>query len=75
MDLCKIWSKLYGNWRPVEFELDLIDEIWKERVEAVHEKVLKEARDPVKETLSTPRILEIADEFKELLKPYKHLME
>lgn len=68
-------SKLYGNWRSVEFELHLIDEIWKERVEAVHEKVLKEARDPVKETLSTPRILEIADEFKELLKPYKHLME
>ena len=67
-------SKLYGNGRPVEFEIHLIDEIWEERVNAVHQKVLKEARDPVNETLSTPRILEIADEFKELLKPYKHFL-
>lgn len=67
-------SKLYWNWKPVEFEIHLIDEIWEERVKAVHEKVLKEARAPAKETLSTPEILEIADNFREMLKPYKHLM-
>lgn len=68
-------SKMYGNGRPVEFELHLINDIGKERVEAVHNKVLEEAKDPVKNTLSTPEILEKADEFRELLKPYKHLMQ
>lgn len=68
-------SKLYWNGRPVEFELHLIDEIWEERVKAVHNKVLLEARDPVKYTLSTPEILEKAEEFKVMLKPFKYLME
>lgn len=67
-------SKLYGNGRPIEFELHLIQDIWEERVKAVHDKVLKEAQNPAKETLSTPEILAKADEFREMLKPYKHLM-
>ena len=67
-------SKLYGNWKPVEFELHLLQEIGEERVKAVHDKVLAEAQDPVNNTLSTPEILEIADKFRELLKPYKDLI-
>ena len=67
-------SKLYWNWKPVEFEVNLIEEIWEERVKAVHEKALAEVRDPIHNNLSTPEILEIADMYKEMIKPYKHLM-
>ena len=67
-------SKMMWNWRPVEFKAHLIDEIWEERVKAVEEKALAEVRDPIHNNLSTPEILEIAEEFKEKLKPYKHLI-
>jgi len=67
-------SKMMWNWRPVEFKAHLIDEIWEERVKAVEEKALAEVRDPIHNNLSTPEILEIAEDFKEKLKPYKHLI-
>ena len=55
------------NWRPVEFKAHLIDEVWEERVKAVEEKALAEVRDPIHNNLSTPEILEIAEDFKEKL--------
>ena len=67
-------AKHMGNWKTMEFKAHLIDEIWEDRVRAVEEKALAEVRDPIHNTLSTPEILEIADQFKELLQPYKHLM-
>lgn len=67
-------SKMMWNWRPVEFKAHLIDEIWEERVKAVEEKALAEVKDPIHNNLSTPEILEIAEDFKEKLKPYKHLI-
>ncbi len=67
-------AKHMGNWKQMEFKAHLIDEIWEERVRAVEEKALAEVRDPIHNTLSTPEILEIADKFKELLQPYKHLI-
>lgn len=67
-------AKHMGNWKPIEFKAHLIDEIWEERVKAVEEKALAEVRDPLNNNLSTPEILEIAEKFKELIKPYKHLM-
>ncbi len=67
-------AKHMGNWKTMEFKAHLIDEIWEERVRAVEEKALNEVRDPIHNSLSTPEILEIADKFKELLQPYKHLI-
>ena len=67
-------AKHMGNWKTMEFKAHLIDEIWEERVRAVEEKALAEVRDPIHNTLSTPEILEIADQFKELLQPFKHLI-
>lgn len=67
-------AKHLGNWMVMEFKAHLLDEIWEDRVRAVEEKAMAEARDPVHNNLSTPEILEIAEHFKELLKPYKHLM-
>ena len=71
-----VWcnDKRWGNGRPVVFKANLIDEIWIDRVNAIDEKAIAEVRDPVNVKPSTPEILEIADKFKELLKPYKHLM-
>ena len=45
-----------------------------EHGQKVEEKALAEVRDPVNTKLSTPDILEIAEKFKELLKPYKDLI-
>lgn len=59
----------------VEFKANLIDEIWIERVNAVDEKAMMEVRDPVNNNIDTPTILEIADMYKELIIPYKHLRE
>lgn len=67
-------AKHMGNWKTMEFKAHLIDEIWEERVRAVEEKALAEVRDPIHNNLSTPEILEIADQFKELLQPFKHLI-
>lgn len=67
-------SKTGWNWMPVEFEAHLIDDIWIDRVHAVEEKAMSEVRDPEKYKLDTPDILEIAQMYKDLLKPYKHLM-
>ena len=67
-------SKMMWNWRPVEFKAHLIDEIWEERVKAVEEKALAEVRDPIHNNLSTPEILEIAEDFKGKLKTYTHLI-
>lgn len=67
-------AKHLGNWMIIEFKAHLIDEIWEDRVNAVEEKALSEVRDPVNNNLSTPEILEIAEHFKELLQPYKHLI-
>lgn len=58
----------------MEFKANLLDEIGEERVRAVEEKALAEVRDPANTKPSTPDILEIADKFKELLKPYKDLI-
>ena len=71
-----VWcnDKRWGNWRPIEFKANLIDEIWEERVNAVDEKALKEVRDPINNKFDTPDIQEIAEIFKDLLKPYKHLI-
>ena len=71
-----VWcnDKRRWNGRPIEFKANLIDEIWEERVNAVDEKALREVRDPVNNKFDTPDILEIAEIYKDLLKPYKHLM-
>lgn len=67
-------AKHLGNWMTIEFKAHLIDEIWEERVKAVEEKALNEVRDPIHNNLSTPDILEVAEMYKELLKPYKNLI-
>ena len=71
-----VWcnDKRRWNGRPIEFKANLIDEIWEERVNAVDEKALREVRDPVNNKFDTPDIQEIAEIYKDLLKPYKHLM-
>ena len=68
-------DKRRWNWMSVEFKANLIDEIWIERVNAVDEKAMMEVRDPVNNNIDTPTILEIADMYKELIIPYKHLRE
>ena len=71
-----VWcnDKRRWNGRSMEFKANLIDEIGEERVKAVEEKALAEVRDPLSYKIATPDILEIADKFKELLKPYKDLI-
>lgn len=71
-----VWcnDKRRWNGRPIVFKANLIDEIWEERVKAVDDKALAEVRDPINNKIDTPTILEIADKFKELLIPYKHLI-
>ena len=58
----------------MEFKANLLEEIWEDRVKAVEEKALAEVRDPENTKPSTPDIVEIAEKFKELLKPYKDLI-
>ena len=67
-------SKTWGNWMPVEFEAHLLDDIWADRVHAVEQKAMDEVRDPEKYKIDTPTILEMADMYRDLLKPYKHLI-
>lgn len=71
-----VWcnDKRRWNGKPIQFKAHLIDEIWIDRVNAVDEKALAEVRDPANNKISTPEILEIAEHFKELLIPYKHLI-